>query len=451
MNRLLLASIAAVSLALQPAAAAAQALARIGAAGGVRGTPMRKSTNEAVAQVIGSGKPVYLNDHVTTDASSRLQVLLNDETVFTLGPNGDMVLDEFVYDPSSQAGKVTASVTRGVFRFVTGNIAKTNPSSMKVKLPVGTIGIRGTIVAGIVTPGMSAAMLAGPGAGNDMNAKTGAFELSNGAGSTFVGVSGEGSMITGALSAPTPAGPLPASVLGDINAGLTAAPAPSEGGGSESGSELASGDTPVSETSGQATAAGNASSNETSGATEVDQALTATSVQGSQDQIKTSAGVADGLSTWDQFREFLTGGTGFYFSNHVAINCPNCLGSPAPEGALQLYYDFANKCIGGTSSAIGPSGQSGSFVHLHNVYSSGDTVQSTISLIEYGLSSFTGSASLQLNPYLGTVTGGGGSFNGSTLKFENVGGVVGKQAVVDLQFSNSSPARTATGTIVAPR
>ena len=47
-------------------------------------------------------------NHVTTKADSRLQVMLLDETVFTVGPESDMVLDEFVYDPSTNAGKITA-------------------------------------------------------------------------------------------------------------------------------------------------------------------------------------------------------------------------------------------------------------------------------------------------------------------------------------------------------
>src|SRR5581483_7297571 len=97
--------------------------------------------------IIGSGQPLYLNDAVTTDAQGRLQVLLLDETVFTIGPNSSMVLDSFVYDPNGSS-KLSARILKGVFRFVTGKIAKKRPSDMEVKMPVGVIGIRGTIVAG---------------------------------------------------------------------------------------------------------------------------------------------------------------------------------------------------------------------------------------------------------------------------------------------------------------
>ncbi|MBI5202982.1 MAG: FecR domain-containing protein, partial [Elusimicrobia bacterium] len=288
MNRILLSSLVSAAVVLQPALAAA-GLVQIGAAAGVKGRPMAVSEGQPAGHVIESGKPVYMNDHVTTDANSRMQVMLKDETVFTLGPSSDMILDEFVYDPATQNGKVTATVTKGVFRFVTGKIAGNQPSNMKVKLPVGTIGIRGTIVAGLVSGNMCAAMLAGPGAGNNANAKAGAFNLSNGAGSTEVKVSGEGSMITGG-GAPTPAGPLPATVVGEINAGLAAKPASGssdDGGGTGGSSEAKSGDgdgdSSASEQSGNSTAAGQESAGESAGTTEVAQALNDTATQGSQD------------------------------------------------------------------------------------------------------------------------------------------------------------------------
>ena len=73
-----------------------------------------------------------------------MQILLPDETVFTLGPNSDMVLDEFVYDPKKDAGKITAELLKGTFRLVTGKLGhRIDP---KIKLIVGTIGIRGTDV-----------------------------------------------------------------------------------------------------------------------------------------------------------------------------------------------------------------------------------------------------------------------------------------------------------------
>jgi hypothetical protein len=90
------------------------------------------------------GTPIQQNAHITTGPEGSLQILLADETVFTLGPNSDMVLDEFVYDPKTSAGKITASVAKGTFRWVTGKMTHEDPESSGVKVAVGTIGVRGT-------------------------------------------------------------------------------------------------------------------------------------------------------------------------------------------------------------------------------------------------------------------------------------------------------------------
>ena len=82
--------------------------------------------------------------HVTTGSTGRLQFILPDETVFTLGPNCDVIMDNFVYDTDMSPRKIMVQISKGIFRWVTGKVVRKDPASMKVTLPVGTIGIRGT-------------------------------------------------------------------------------------------------------------------------------------------------------------------------------------------------------------------------------------------------------------------------------------------------------------------
>jgi hypothetical protein len=88
--------------------------------------------------------PLDGGTRVVTGPGSRLQLLLPDETVFTLGPSSDMVMDDFVFDPHTSATKMTANIAKGLFRFVTGKIASHDPNKVKVKVAYGTIGPRGT-------------------------------------------------------------------------------------------------------------------------------------------------------------------------------------------------------------------------------------------------------------------------------------------------------------------
>ena len=43
-----------------------------------------------------------------------------------------MVLDELVYDPASGTGSMAVDMVEGAFSFVSGEIAKTGPDSMKI-------------------------------------------------------------------------------------------------------------------------------------------------------------------------------------------------------------------------------------------------------------------------------------------------------------------------------
>ncbi|NIY77630.1 hypothetical protein HED22_18410 [Thalassospira sp. HF15] len=128
----------------QPAQAEVQAeMAGVSAA--VTGEITLAKVTGEVGILVESGMPVYLGDRIITSAGAGMQVLLLDETVFTIGPNSDVAIDEFVYDPATGDGRIVADMAKGVMRFVTGKIPLNNPSSMDVNLPVGSIGIRGTI------------------------------------------------------------------------------------------------------------------------------------------------------------------------------------------------------------------------------------------------------------------------------------------------------------------
>lgn len=163
-----------------------------------------------VARDVVSGDPVYLGDKVTTGAAGRLQIMLPDETVFTLGPNAALVIDKFVYDPATSAGKVSATVLQGTFRFVTGKVARREPSDMEVKLPVGSIGVRGTSVAGETDGTRATIVLLGPGPANDGGDRQGRI-LVSGVGATGAATTvevsrpGFGTEITAANVPPSPA------------------------------------------------------------------------------------------------------------------------------------------------------------------------------------------------------------------------------------------------------
>ncbi len=90
---------------------------------------------------------VFQGDVLETGADAAIAITFLDETVFSIGENARMVLDELVFDPTTLAGRSAFSVLEGVFVFVSGEVAANNPDEMVVRSPVATIGVRGTNVA----------------------------------------------------------------------------------------------------------------------------------------------------------------------------------------------------------------------------------------------------------------------------------------------------------------
>ena len=449
-------ALAALLLSFVPARAFAQAaaspLSRIGAAAAVSGSVKAVAPSASVGRVIESGKPLYLNDHVTTDSAGRLQVLLLDETVFTLGPSSDMTLDEFVYDPKTSAGKVSASVTQGAFRFVTGKVARAHPENMKVKLAVGTIGVRGTIVAGETGKEGSTVINVGEGANNNSDDRPSAITVANGGVSRHVNLTGQGVKVL-----PGQAPSFPRDMADEIKRiGALLAVAPKNNAGKEPNDQGSAG-----QNSGQLTAAIKDLVND------LEKDENAQSNANSQTTVASQFGGPNAALTWDYIRQNQPSGSGFYFSGEAGpINCTGCLSS-APKGSLQLFVDFGARTIGGDTAFNGPSGTTGSFIHIHGVDSSGntDTIQQRIGLGGSGLSpisfsSLTGPATIVLNSSnLGSTTittssPAGGSFAGSSISLVNAGGVVAAQALTNMTFSGStgaSAAVSANGSFLSPR
>ena len=92
------------------------------------------------------GDQVFQGDILESGDDGKVGVLLADETTFAMSSEGRMVLDEMVCDPATQEGSVSMSVLQGVFTFVSGQVAKTDPDATTLDTPVATIGIRGTQV-----------------------------------------------------------------------------------------------------------------------------------------------------------------------------------------------------------------------------------------------------------------------------------------------------------------
>jgi hypothetical protein len=92
---------------------------------------------------------VYHNELIETAEKSAAELIFLDETKLALGANSSLVLDSVVFDPNPEKSSFITTTTKGVFRFVTGNLPK---KSYTIHTPNATIGIRGTVFTLSVLP-----------------------------------------------------------------------------------------------------------------------------------------------------------------------------------------------------------------------------------------------------------------------------------------------------------
>ncbi len=105
-----------------------------------------QETADGTQETLEPGSPVFQGDTLETGDQGSVGVVLADETTFSMAEGGSMVLDEMAYDPATNEGSISLSAGEGVFTFVSGLIAKTDPDAMTLNTPTATIGIRGTQV-----------------------------------------------------------------------------------------------------------------------------------------------------------------------------------------------------------------------------------------------------------------------------------------------------------------
>lgn len=106
--------------------------------------PGAKGSNQTSGdQVIVIGNDVHRQERITTDANGTVHLLFLDQSSITLGPNSDIVIDRFVFDPDSGKGSLAVSTTKGILRVVGGKLSK--QADTVVNTPLATIGIRGGI------------------------------------------------------------------------------------------------------------------------------------------------------------------------------------------------------------------------------------------------------------------------------------------------------------------
>jgi hypothetical protein len=135
---------------------ASSAWADIGSVTEASGTAIIKRGKDTI-QIV-KGTEIKTNDKVETK-NGKVKIVFKDDTNVTVTESSSLIIDDFVYDPKSGAGKLGLKAAAGTVRYVSGAIAK-DPKNVKINTPTAAIAVRGTdFVMAVSETGSSMIML----------------------------------------------------------------------------------------------------------------------------------------------------------------------------------------------------------------------------------------------------------------------------------------------------
>lgn len=94
-----------------------------------------------------AGELVFAADGLRTGDGGRVGVTLKDDTRLSLGPNSEVRLERYVYEPGNNGLGMVLKFVRGMAAYVSGRLARLAPDSIRLETPAAIVGVRGTTLA----------------------------------------------------------------------------------------------------------------------------------------------------------------------------------------------------------------------------------------------------------------------------------------------------------------
>ena len=90
------------------------------------------------------GTLVLCKDTLQTGKAAAASVVMSDDSTLALGPNSELVLKDYMFNPKEGKFSFITRMVKGTFSYLSGIIGKLAPDSIRVEMPEGTIVVRGT-------------------------------------------------------------------------------------------------------------------------------------------------------------------------------------------------------------------------------------------------------------------------------------------------------------------
>jgi len=155
-----------------------------------------------------TGTSVEQMDEAITQ-KGRMRIDFVDDTRLDVVDHSRVVIDEFIYDPTTGTGKLDIRASIGAVRYASGQIAKNSRQQVRLRTPTATISVRGTDFAMIVNEiGESYVTLLPSceydGMGNELDCITGEIKVENNGGYVIMNQAFQMTRVNSYNQRPTP-------------------------------------------------------------------------------------------------------------------------------------------------------------------------------------------------------------------------------------------------------
>lgn len=116
--------------------------AEVGAVTEFTGNPAQANRQQE-SLIVEMGFTIEMLDQLIT-ANTRMGLTFEDGSRAEITEQSELVIDDFVYDPNTGAGKMSMKVALGTVQMASGRMAKTSRENISIRTPTASITVRGT-------------------------------------------------------------------------------------------------------------------------------------------------------------------------------------------------------------------------------------------------------------------------------------------------------------------
>lgn len=91
-----------------------------------------------------TGLQLLVGDTVITGGASTVGIMLEDDTLLSLGPSSTLNIDSFVFQPQNELFGMAIRLLKGSFAYMSGVIGHLAPEKVRIETPDAIIATHGT-------------------------------------------------------------------------------------------------------------------------------------------------------------------------------------------------------------------------------------------------------------------------------------------------------------------